>query len=167
MQARSGQRVVRQAALLGAAWAAALAMTLSTGARAEGVVTVNLPWVRVAPDGRSGEVFMELTSSAGAKLVSATSSDARKSTLLAPGTARKRAESVELPPGKAVALVPKGYRLALEGLKGPLRQGDRIALDLVVVDADGTRRELSASAEVRKRSAKEDEMTPHAHAHAH
>lgn len=151
-------RHVAQVILLGAAFAGA--------ARADGVVSVSLPWVRVAPGGGAGEVFMEITSSAGATLVAVGSRDARKVTLLGPGTPRKAVKSIDLPAGTAVALVPKGYRVALEGLKGPLRQGDHVALDLVVVDSDGTRRELATRAEVRRRSAKDDEMTPHAHAHA-
>ncbi len=38
---------------------------------------------------------------------------------------------LDLPPGKAVSLTPRGYHIMLEGLKAPLRQGSVVPVHLV------------------------------------
>ncbi len=51
-----------------------LALVFTFGASdAQALFVINEPWVRVAADGRSAEAYMRLTSTEGAKLISAKS----------------------------------------------------------------------------------------------
>jgi VCBS repeat-containing protein len=61
-------------------------------------------------------------------------------------------------------LAPGEYRIALTRLTRPLKIGDHVPVSLTIESADGKRQELLINAEVRRRSAYDDEMThPHKH----
>jgi copper(I)-binding protein len=132
-------------------------------AEAASVFVVTEPWVRVAPDGRSAEVYMQLRSSDGTAVVGARSDAAAGVTMLSPGAGRAIAARIALPPGETVLLAPGAQRLAIGKLGRALKQGDRVALVLIVEGADGTTREIPVDAEVRRRSPTDDHLVPHRH----
>ena len=104
---------------------------------------------------------MELFSSEGATLVGVRSDVAAGVTMRPPGTSRSTVDKIPLPAGTTVKLAAGGYRVALADLTRSLKLGDRVALVLVIEAADGSRQEISADAEVRRRSPSDD----HKHAH--
>jgi len=130
---------------------------------AAGLLVTTLPWVKVAPDGRSAEVFVEITSGDPASLVGVSTPAASSATLLAPGKARKPAKEIALAGGTRTALAPGKHRIALDALKRPLKLGDRVPVTLTIQSADGARQDVGFNAEVRKRSALEDELKAHKH----
>jgi len=145
------------ALLLGGAFASA---------EAHSVFSINEPWAKVAPGGRSAEVYMRLTSSQAAKLVSANSPAARRITIRAPGNGQGEAAEIVLPAKQLVSLERGRYHLRLDGLPRRPRLGDRIPLTIVLRGDDGHVQEVPLDAEVRLHSPTEDEGRPH-HAHAH
>jgi copper(I)-binding protein len=142
------------------ACAAALGMVGAEGAT---VFAVTEPWVRVAPDGRSAEVFMQLRSSDGAAVVGVKSEVVAGITMRPAGTGRAPVERIVLPAGETVLLAPGAQRFAIPKLPKPLRLGDRVPLVLVVEGADGGTREIAVNAEVRRRSPTDDHRVPHRH----
>jgi copper(I)-binding protein len=82
--------------------------------------------------------------------------------LLGPGKAPKPVAEIALPANAAVQLAPGAYRIALTRLTRALKIGGHVAVSLTIRSADGKRQELLINAEVRRRSAYDDEMThPH------
>jgi copper(I)-binding protein len=146
--------------------AAALTFALafaSDAVRGEGMFIVNQPWVRPAAAGRDTAAYMDLTSTAGARVVDAFSVAARSTRVLGRASA-----SVDLPAGTLVALSPGAQRIALDGLLRTLRVHDRVPISLDVVYADGTRQTIFVDAEVRMHAPLEEEMQhshggPHSH----
>jgi periplasmic copper chaperone A len=142
--------------------AAGLAIAVcATDAMALFIVTE--PWVRPATNARSAEAFMELTSTEGATLVGIHSESAPGIGMRGPGIPGVTLKSIALPAGRKVMLAPRGYRLAIAGLEQPLRLGDHFAIVLIVMAADGIRREYPVNAEIRSNSPTYD----HQHGHAH
>jgi copper(I)-binding protein len=148
----------------GVATLCAAVFAADVAADASAILLVNLPWVRPGADARSAELFMEIKSTDGAALVGASSFAAGDVTLLAPGKAPKAVGEITLPANAAVQLAPGAYRIALRRLTHPLKIGDHVPVSLTIQSADGKRQELLINAEVRRRSAYDDEMThPHKH----
>ena len=141
-----------------------LAMTLFAG-NAGATLVVNLPWLRVSPDATHAEIFMRIRSSGAATLTSVTTFAAKSAIIVAP-TGKKSPEGIALPAGIDTELTDKGYRVVLSGITRTFKQGERVPITLVFTAADGTRQEVLITAEVRKRSALEDEGTPQ-HQHRH
>jgi copper(I)-binding protein len=138
-------------------------VTLLAAFDARAVLSVNEPWVRVAPDGRSADAFMNLRSSEPVTLVAVDSFAARAVTLR---TGDNRvAKSLALPANAPVELKPDESRIRLTGLVRRIRMGEFVPLTLFVRDAQGNEQPLFVNAEVRKRSPTEDEMTGHDHSH--
>ena len=129
------------------------------------VITVSDPWVRVAPNGKSAEVFMEIRSSEAATIVGVESDVAADVPIQRPGTQRAAADKIPLPAGTHVKLAPGAYRFLLPKLNRSLKLGDRVALSLIVEASDGSRQAIPVNAEVRRRSAYDDHLRPHSHAH--
>jgi hypothetical protein len=155
-------RAVCGIALAGAVLAAPLE------SRAIAVTTVSDPWVRVAPNGKSAEAFMEITSSEGATIVGVESDVSAEVPMQRPGTKRAVADTIALPPRTTVKLAPGDFRFLLPKLKHPLKLGDRVALGLIVEAPDGSRQTIAVNAEVRHRSAYDDHLHPlHPHSHVH
>ena len=132
-------------------------------AEAVPVFVVTEPWVRVAPDGRSAEAFMELRSSDGAAIVAVKSEVVAGITMRPAGAGRATVAKIALPPGETVLLAPGAQRLAIAKLGKPLKPGDRLPFVLVVEGADGGMREIPVNAEVRRRSPTDDHRLPHRH----
>jgi copper(I)-binding protein len=155
----NGWRAVAIAGLLGSAIATC---------DAHSVFSINEPWVRVAPDGRSAEVYMRITSSEGAKLVAVTSPQARRIVIHAPGRGKGVVSEVLLPGKQLVVLARGDTRIQLFGLVRKLKLGDRVPLAIAVRGNDGGEQEIPLDAEVRLHSPTEDEGGPdHAHGHKH
>ena len=144
-----------------------IAITLAAGpfvlARAGGLLIVNQPWTRPAPVGQATEAYMDITSTAGATLVAATSDAAAVVRIRAPDGQRGSTSRIALPAGAIVALAPGKYRIALQRLTRGLKLGDRVKLALIIEAADGSRQELAVNAEVRLHSPIDDELRAHRH----
>lgn len=138
---------------------AAIAMPVT----AASVFVVTEPWVRVTPNARSAEAFMQLKSTEEARLVGVRSDVVADVTMRPPGATRATVSQIHLPAGVAVLLAPGAYRLALAALGHPLKPGDRVPLVLTIEAADGTRQEIPVSAEVRRRSPTDDHRRGHQH----
>jgi VCBS repeat-containing protein len=145
----------------------ALALGLVSGGAlaVDGFFIVNQPWVRPAQAGQATEAYMDLTSTAGATLVGATSAAAATAVIRAPDQQRGGPPSVALPAGTLVALAPGKYRITLRHLARTLKVGDRVALTLTIQAADGSHEDIPVDAEVRLHSPIDDEL--HAHKHGH
>jgi len=136
-------------------------------AHAVSTFTVTEPWVRVAPDGRSAEAFMQLKSSDGETVVGVRSEDVGSITMLGSGHKRVPLTRIALPAGETVMLAPGKPRLGVGKLAKPLKLGDRVLFVLIVEAPDGATREIPVNAEVRRHSPTDDHIGKHAHAHAH
>ena len=132
-------------------------------ASAAGLFIVTEPWVRVAPNARSAEAYMQLKSTEGATVVGVRSDVAANVTLRPPGETRATASAIRLPAGVTVMLAPGAYRLVIPTLDRALKLGDRVPFVLTIETADGSRQEIPVDAEVRKRSPTDDHKIPHRH----
>jgi len=122
------------------------------------VVSIARPWSRPASAGAATAILMDLGSSVEASLV-----DARST--LGPLTLMQGAErvvAIALPPGRTVVMSAAGPHLQLRPQQA-LHVGDRVPLTLVIRDATGRRQEIAMQAEVRVRSALDDERRAHGH----
>lgn len=136
---------------------ALLAMT------AHAVVSINEPWLRVAPDGRNAEVYLNLRSSEPLVLAGVDSFAARRVSIrTAAGTTVR---SIDLPANVVVALRPAQTRIGLTGLVRRIRMGEFVPLTLFLRDANGLEQKLFVNAEVRLHSPTEDETSGHGHSH--
>lgn len=104
-----------------------------------GDLVIGHPWSRATPGGaKIGGGYMTVTNNGSApdRLVAATTNVADHVEIHEMAmannvmTMRKLDNGVEVPPGKAVAFAPGGYHLMLMGLKGPLKEGDRLKVTL-------------------------------------
>jgi len=131
----------------------ALAACLAVPAYAQ--VTVKEAWVRASvPQQMATGAFMQLSSAGGARLVQASTPVAgvvQLHEMAMDGTTMKMREvaEIELPPGKTVELKPGGYHVMLMDLKQTLKEGDTVALTLVVQGKDGKRETIAVKAPVR------------------
>ena len=140
---------MRSAMLAGAAVA-----MLTCAAQAQ--TTVTEPWVRSTVAGQKATgAFLQITSTAGGKLVSASSPVAGVVEIhemsMDGNVMKMRALSagLDLPAGKAVALKPGGLHVMLMDLKQPLKAGDTVPLTLVVEGAGNKRETVDVKATVR------------------
>ena len=145
------------AALLAASSTAALAQT-----------AVKDPWIRgtVAQQKATG-MFAQITSKAGGKLVAASSPVAGVVEIhemsMDGGVMKMRAmPGLELPAGKAVELKPGGYHVMLMDLKQQLKEGESVAVTLVVEGKDGKKESLELKVPVKALGAAAD-MQQHKH----
>ena len=144
----------------GLVWTCVLGFALFSGAaEAQGVFSVNQPWVK--PGARSSEAYMVLSSSAAATLVGVHCDRATKAIIR--GRHGGTATRLELPAGRSVSLRPGAGRIALSGLTQALRPGDRVLLVLTIETANGARRDIAVNAEVRNESPVDAELRMHRH----
>ena len=133
--------------------ACVLASLLSLPAQAQ--TRVQDAWVRgTVPQQRATGAFMQLSSTAGGKLVSVSTPAAGVVEIhemkMDGSTMQMRpVPSLDLPAGQVVALKPGGYHVMLLDLKAPLNSGDTVVLNLVVEARDGKRETLVVKAPVR------------------
>ena len=132
---------------------------------------VNEPWLLPAKSGRDTEVYMNLTSTEGARVIKVTTDDARRIAIRAAGKNSATMTELALPAKQKVALSPSKQRLALTGLRRTFELGDHLVLTLTIEDASGARQEIPVTAEARLRSPIDDErLARHqheGHSHAH
>ena len=130
----------------------ALCLALPSLAAAE--VVAKDVWVRgTVPAQTSSGAFVTLTSTTDAKLVGAKSPLAKiveiHESKLHNGVNHMNAvDSVALPAGKPVSLVPGGHHVMLMGLAKPLNPGDVVPI-VFTIEERGKRSELAVKAEVR------------------
>ena len=118
-------------------------------------VQVSDAWVRgTVPAQTASGAFMDITSSAAARLVGASSAAAGRVELhemrMEGSTMKMRAvDKLELPAGKPVRLGPGGYHLMLLDLKRALQAGATVPLTLEIESAGGKRSKVEVAVEVR------------------
>jgi len=118
-------------------------------------VTVKDPWVRATvPHQTATGAFMQLSSPADAKLVSASSPVAGVTELhemkMEKDVMKMRpVPGIAIPAGKGAELKPGGYHVMLMNLKGQVKEGDTVPITLVVEGKDGKRETVEVKAAVR------------------
>ncbi len=136
------------------------AMTLTAHAQ----VAVKDAWVRatVGPQKVTG-AFMQITSTQDAKLVAVQSAAAKKVELhtmeMDKDVMRMREiASLDLPAGKAVELKPGSYHIMLIDLVKPVKEGDTVAVTLVVENKDKKRENIEVKATAKSLTASSHKM---------
>ena len=136
--------------------AALVALSACISLPAAAQTTVKDAWIRgtVAQQKATG-MFAQITSAQGGKLVSASSPAAGVVEVhemkMEGDVMRMRAVSggLDLPAGKTVELKPGGYHVMLMDLKQPLKDGESVAVQLVVEGKDGKKETLSLKVRVK------------------
>ena len=118
-------------------------------------ITVREAWVRATvPQQKGTGAFMQITSSVDARLVEVQTPAAKVAEVhemaMVDNVMRMRpVKALELPAGKIVELKPNGYHVMLMGLKEQIKDGDRIAITLIVEDKDRKRQTVDVQAPAR------------------
>ena len=148
------------------------AATLLAGA-AHAQVTVNQPWVRATvPQQKATGAFMQLHSSAPARLVSASSPltpnvEIHEMKMEGDIMRMREVAAIALPAGKTVELKPVGYHIMFMNLKEQVREGATVPLTLVFESADGKRTSMEVGAPVRGLAAGAPSASPASKSHGH
>jgi periplasmic copper chaperone A len=130
---------------------------------AEAILIVSEPWVRISPNSRSAEGYVQLQSTEGATLVGIRSDATANIEMRQSGNTRASVGKIELPAGQTVMLAPGGQRFVLTGVRRRLKLGDHVAFVLTFMSADGKLQEIHVNAEVRQRSPTDDHLRGHRH----
>jgi len=136
-------------------FAALIALCSFTFVAAAADLKVDNAWVRApAPGQKTASAYAELMSPSNAALVTASTTVAERVELhsmsVDGGVMRMRAvPRVELPAGKTVKLAPNGLHLMLFGLKQPLKEGDKVSLELGIQSGSSAPTIVKVEAEVR------------------
>jgi copper(I)-binding protein len=143
------------AALLAVAVAALLAGPAAAADYKVGSLEVTQPWARATPKGAStGAAYLTITNS-GSKpeRLSCTSSPAAAKCQIHEmamnnGVMQMRPVEggLEIKPGQTVTLKPGGYHMMLEGLKAPLKAGDKVEATLTSSDGASVKVEFPIAA---------------------
>ncbi|WP_454728082.1 MULTISPECIES: copper chaperone PCu(A)C [Cupriavidus] len=154
---RQDAGVARTAAIR--CWRAPLAalvlVCFGSAAAATSDVVVTDAWARPTVPGQPvGAAYLSITSARGATLTGVQSDVAgtvQVHSMSQDGDVMRmrQLDRLALPAGKMVRLAPAGTHLMLLQLKKPLRPGDSVALDLMVVDQAGGQHVVHAIAPVR------------------
>ncbi|HTT38229.1 MAG TPA: copper chaperone PCu(A)C [Burkholderiales bacterium] len=132
-----------------------LALAAAPALSALAQTTVQNAWIRgTVPQQTATGMFCRITSTAGGKLVSASSPVAGMVEIhemkMVDNMMRMRPiAGIDLPAGKAVDLDPSGYHVMLMELKQQLKPGDMVPVTLVVEGKDGKRESLEVKAQVK------------------
>ena len=135
-------------------------------------VTVKDPWVRATvPAMKATGAFMQITSAQDARLVEVRSPLAgvveihemkmEKDVM----SMRALPDGLALPAGKAVELKPGGYHVMLMDLKQQMKEGDVVAVTLVVEGKDKKRTTIEVKAPVKPLAAQGKMEAEHKHSH--
>ncbi len=130
-------------------------LSFAAASTAYGQVTAKEPWVRATVPAQSATgAFMQLNAAKSARLVEARSPAAGRveihEMVMADNVMKMRAVSgIDLPAGRAVELKPGGYHVMLMNLKGQIKEGDTVALTLIVENKDGKRETVEVKALAR------------------
>lgn len=144
-------------------------LTLASGTALAADVDVKAPWVRATVTGQQATgAFMEVTSKAGATIISVSSPVAGVTEIhemkMDGGVMKMRAVArLDLPAGKPVKLAPGGYHVMLMDLKQALKKGDFVPLTLKIEGKDKAAESIEIKAEVRDLTA----AAPPPHDHKH
>lgn len=118
-------------------------------------VTVSEAWVRgtVAQQKATG-AFMTLNAAQDSRLVAASSPvagmvEVHEMSMSNDVMRMRQMDSLALPAGKPVKLMPGGYHLMLMQLQRPLADGDKVPLTLEIEDAKHVRSKVTVEAVVR------------------
>ena len=121
----------------------------------EASLKIDDPWVRATvPSQHATGVFMRLTSATPARLVAVESQAAKHAEVhemaMQDNVMKMRQVSgIDLPAGQAVELKPGGYHIMLLDLPGQIKEGDHVALTLVVEDDKHQQRRVPVNAIAR------------------
>ncbi|MGQ0523456.1 MAG: copper chaperone PCu(A)C [Betaproteobacteria bacterium] len=132
-----------------------VAWMLGAHAHAADDVAVTGAWARAsAPGQRTASVYLDIVSTHPAALTGASSPVAKRVEMHASstqdGVMRMRAvEKIELPAKKTVKLAPGGLHIMLVDIARPLRENERVPLELIVERPGGSRSSLKLQVEVR------------------
>ena len=112
-------------------------------------------WARASVPGQKvGGVYMDIRSTAQARLLSASSPAAGKTELhnmkIENGVMKMSSvDGVDLPAGRSLKLAPGGYHFMLIDLRRELKQGENVPIVLTVELPDKTRQMIEVKAEIR------------------
>ncbi len=127
---------------------------MAQGAMAAGVSIENV-WIRATVPGQQvAGAYMDITSSANAKLVGARSPAAGNMEIhlmrMNHGVMEMReVKTLTLPKGKTVKLAPGGFHLMLFDLKQPFKTGETVPIKLTIETANKKRETVEVTAQVR------------------
>lgn len=147
----------------------ALALAGAPAVAQDASLKVEDAWVRATvPSQHATGVFMRLTSPTAARLVGVESDAARhvevhEMAMQDNVMKMRQVSAIDLPAGKPVELKPGGYHVMLIDLARQISAGDRVALTLLVQDADGKQRRVPVTAEARPLSAAAAPAGEHKH----
>lgn len=119
-------------------------------------VKVENAWVRAtAPGQKVAGGFMSLTADADMTLVGGSSPASKAFELhfmkMENGVMEMRQmQEITLPKGKTVNLEPGGLHVMFIGLKGPIKAGDQVPMQLMVRSKDGKEQKLDIKAQAMK-----------------
>jgi copper(I)-binding protein len=124
----------------------ALAVLLGGVARADDGITIDQAWARATPgNAKTGAIYITVTNHASTpdQLTAASTPVAATATLhettMDNGVMKMRPSGpVTIAPGKTFVFKPDAHHIMLEGLKAPLKEGDKVPLTLTFAHA-GTR----------------------------
>jgi periplasmic copper chaperone A len=137
------RRAATAAALFALALTPFLAGHVAAADYKVGSLTITQPWARATPKGAStGAAYLTVTNSGSeaARLSCASSAAAAKCQIhemaMDNGVMKMRPVEggLEIKPGQTVTLKPGGYHIMLEGLKAPLKAGDKLEATLAAND---------------------------------
>jgi hypothetical protein len=120
-----------------------------------GSLDITQPWARATPKGAStGAAYMTVTNtgSTAARLSCASTAAAATCQIhemaMNDGVMRMRpvAGGLEINPGQTVTLKPGGYHIMLEGLKDPLKAGEKVDATLTLSDGASVKVEFPIAA---------------------
>lgn len=137
----------------------------SVASAAQGVIVKNA-WARAtAPGQDTAGIYLDIVSNADAVLVRAVSPIAKSAEVhtmsMEGGVMKMRAvQKIELPAHKTVKLAPGGSHIMLVGIKQPLREKERIPLELTIEGPGQVKSNVKVEAEVRPLTAPSE---PHSH----
>lgn len=143
---------------------AAVSITTAMSVTAHAQVAIKDAWVRatVGPQKVTG-AFMQITATQDAKLVAVQSGSAKKVELhtmeMDKDVMRMREiESLDLPAGKAVELKPGSYHIMLIDLNKPVKEGDTVAITLVIENKDKKRENIEVKATAKSLTSSSHKM---------
>jgi copper(I)-binding protein len=128
---------------------------ISTSLSASAQTLVKEPWVRgTVVQQKATGMFAQITSTTGGRLISASSPVAgvveiHEMTMEGNVMKMRALPGLDLPAGKAVELKPGGYHVMLLDLKQQLKEGDTVAVTLVVQGKDGKQETVEVKAPVK------------------
>ena len=143
---------------------AAVSITTAMSVTAHAQVAIKDAWVRatVGPQKVTG-AFMQITATQDAKLVAVQSGSAKKVELhtmeMDKDVMRMREiESLDLPAGKAVELKPGSYHIMLIDLNKSVKEGDTVAITLVIENKDKKRENIEVKATAKSLTSSSHKM---------